>query len=92
MPEPGGLRLAALMEVLYATGLRVSELVGLPLSALSRDGRVLIVRGKGGRERTLPLTDPGHQCLGRHRRWLRQQEGEGAAPRGCSRRARKAAT
>jgi integrase/recombinase XerD len=74
--EPQRLRLVALMEVLYATGLRVSELVGLPLSALSRDGRVLIVRGKGGRERTVPLTDPASECLARYRRWLRQQDDE----------------
>ena len=46
-PASEGLRLAALIEVLYATGLRVSELAGLPLSALSRDGRMLTVRGKG---------------------------------------------
>jgi|APTNR8051073442_1049403.scaffolds.fasta_scaffold06351_7 integrase/recombinase XerD len=58
-----GLRMAALLEVLYATGLRVSELVGLPLSALSRDGQVLIVRGKGGKERMVPLTDPAIQAL-----------------------------
>jgi integrase/recombinase XerD len=76
LPEPQGLRLAALMEVLYATGLRVSELVGLPLSALSRDGRVLVVRGKGGRERTVPLTDPATECLARYRRWLRQRQDE----------------
>lgn len=81
LPEPQGPRLAALMEVLYAAGLRVSELVGLPLSALSRDGRMLIVRGKGGRERTVPLTDPAMESLARYRLWLRQNErARGASP------------
>ena len=51
-----GLRLAAMLEILYAAGLRVSELVGLPLSAFQAKDRVLIVRGKGGRERMAPLT------------------------------------
>ena len=52
------LRLVALVELLYASGLRVSELVGLPLAALSRDGRLITVRGKGGRERMVPLSAP----------------------------------
>jgi integrase/recombinase XerD len=56
-------RLVALLEVLYATGLRVSELVGLPLSALAHDSRVLIVRGKGGKERMVPLTEAAIAAL-----------------------------
>ena len=58
-----GVRLNALMEVLYATGLRVSELVGLPLSALSRDDHMLVVRGKGDKERMVPLTEPAMEAL-----------------------------
>jgi integrase/recombinase XerD len=59
-----GLRVAALIEVLYATGLRVSELAGLPLSAISRDGQMLMVRGKGGKERMVPLGDPARDAIG----------------------------
>ncbi|PIW25718.1 MAG: recombinase XerD [Rhodospirillales bacterium CG15_BIG_FIL_POST_REV_8_21_14_020_66_15] len=62
-PGADGLRATALMEILYATGLRVSELVGLPLSAVSRDGRVLIVRGKGGKERMVPIGGPARDAL-----------------------------
>jgi integrase/recombinase XerD len=60
---PAGLRLTALIELLYATGLRVSELVGLPLAAVARDPRVLVVRGKGGRERMVPLSEVARQAL-----------------------------
>ncbi len=62
-PGPEGRRLVALMEVLYATGLRVTELVGLPLSALSRDGRFVKVMGKGGKERLVPLSEPAQDAL-----------------------------
>ncbi len=60
---PEGLRLVALLEVLYATGLRVSELVGLPLSALGRDKQMLVVRGKGEKERMVPLSEPAKDAL-----------------------------
>jgi integrase/recombinase XerD len=56
-------RLACLLEVLYATGLRVSELVTLPEAAARRDQRVLIVRGKGGRERLIPLNDTAKRAM-----------------------------
>ena len=58
-----GLRISALMEILYAAGLRVSELVGLPLSALSRDGQLLTFRGKGNKERIVPLSEPAMDAV-----------------------------
>ena len=64
---PEGLRLVALLEILYAAGLRVSELVGLPVSALSRDGDMLIVRGKGDKERMVPLSGPAIEALADYR-------------------------
>jgi integrase/recombinase XerD len=62
-PGADGERLACLVELLYGTGLRVSELVALPLTAAQRDPRFLLVRGKGGRERIVPLGEPGRQAL-----------------------------
>jgi integrase/recombinase XerD len=50
-------RLNCLVEMLYATGLRVSELVALPISAARQDARAIIVRGKGNKERLVPLND-----------------------------------
>ncbi len=50
-------RLACLVELLYATGLRVSELVALPASAARRDAQVIVVRGKGNKERLVPLNN-----------------------------------
>jgi integrase/recombinase XerD len=56
-------RLNCLLEVLYATGLRVSELVTLPASAAQRDQRMLIVRGKGNKERLVPLNDAARAAM-----------------------------
>jgi len=56
-------RLACLIEVLYATGLRVSELVALPLSSAERNARMLIVRGKGDKERLVPLNDSAKTAM-----------------------------
>jgi integrase/recombinase XerD len=56
-------RLACLIEVLYATGLRVSELVALPISAAERNARMLIVRGKGNKERLVPLNEAAKTAM-----------------------------
>lgn len=60
------LRLHALLEVLYATGMRVSELVSLPRSVLTGDDRVLTITGKGGRERLVPLNSEARAALQRY--------------------------
>ncbi|TPN76843.1 site-specific tyrosine recombinase XerD [Mesorhizobium sp. CU2] len=61
------LRLHALVEVLYATGLRVSELVGLPVTVALRDDRFFMVRGKGDKERMVPLSTKARTAM---RAWL----------------------
>lgn len=61
------LRLHALVEVLYATGLRVSELVGLPVTVAQRDDRFFMVRGKGDKERMVPLSAKARNAM---RAWL----------------------
>src|SRR5262249_7964762 len=59
-------RLACLIEVLYATGLRVSELVALPISAAERNARMLTVRGKGNKERLVPLNEAARKAMGEY--------------------------
>jgi len=61
--EDDRVRNTCLVEVLYATGLRVSELVGLPVAAARGDPQLLLVRGKGGRERLVPLSPPARTAL-----------------------------
>jgi integrase/recombinase XerD len=65
------LRLHALVEVLYATGLRVSELVSLPLTVAMRDERFFIVRGKGDKERMVPLSAKAREAM---RAWLEMRK------------------
>lgn len=60
------LRLHCLVEMLYATGMRVSELVGLPRSVLKGDSRILTIIGKGRRERLVPLNTSARQALDRY--------------------------
>jgi integrase/recombinase XerD len=71
------LRLYALLETLYASGLRVSELIALPRYVLNADDRVLIIKGKGGRERLVPLNEAARQALAAHLEALREAEGRG---------------
>lgn len=59
-------RFHALLEILYATGMRVSELVSLPRAVLTGDTRVLVIKGKGGRERLVPLNSPARRALDRY--------------------------
>ncbi|MFV0296454.1 MAG: site-specific tyrosine recombinase XerD [Hyphomicrobiaceae bacterium] len=60
------LRLRALLEVLYATGMRVTELVSLPRTVLMGDDRVLTIKGKGRRERIVPLNPAAREALDRY--------------------------
>lgn len=60
------LRFLCLLEILYATGMRVSELVSLPRSVLRGDPRVLTIKGKGGRERIVPLNPAARDALDRY--------------------------
>lgn len=57
------MRNTCLMELLYATGMRVSELVSLPISATRGDPRLLLITGKGGKERMVPLSPPSREAL-----------------------------
>lgn len=57
------IRNTCLMEVLYATGMRVTELVSLPVSSARGDPRMLLVLGKGGKERMVPLSPPARDAL-----------------------------
>ena len=63
-----GGRMETLLEILYGSGLRVSELVGLPVAAAERDPTMLLVRGKGNKERQVPLSDPARAAIAK---WLR---------------------
>ncbi|MCA0043861.1 site-specific tyrosine recombinase XerD [Celeribacter litoreus] len=65
------LRNTCLMEVLYATGMRVSELVSLPVSAARGDPRMLLVKGKGDKERMVPLSEPARAALAT---WLTERD------------------
>ncbi len=58
-----GLRFGCMVELAYASGLRISELTALPLATMARDPAYLIVRGKGGKERLVPLNDAARTAV-----------------------------
>ncbi len=62
-PSPNDLRLAALVELLYGSGLRATELVSLPCNAIQSDRPYLILKGKGGRERLVPISDRARSAV-----------------------------
>ena len=72
-------RFYCLLEVLYATGLRVSELVSLPLAAARRDARMIVVRGKGNKERLVPLNEASRQAMADYLAAMDDQRGPGKA-------------
>src|SRR5215208_1381466 len=72
-------RMHCLLELLYASGLRVSELVALPKTAARTKDRFLVVRGKGGRERLVPLTEAAREAA-RSYLTLLESQGRAAAP------------
>ncbi|MEX3015142.1 tyrosine recombinase [Gymnodinialimonas hymeniacidonis] len=71
--EGDRLRNHCLMQILYATGLRVTELVSLPISALRGDPQMLLVMGKGGKERMVPLSPPAREAAAA---WLAHRDAE----------------
>lgn len=72
------IRNRALLELLYATGMRVTELVSLPAAAVRGDPRMILVRGKGGKERMLPLSPPAREAVSA---WLACRDAAGAMAR-----------
>ncbi len=73
------LRLYALLETLYATGLRVSELIALPRAVLATDDQMLTIKGKGGRERLVPLNETARTALMTHLDAVKANEAAGRA-------------
>lgn len=73
------IRMLVLLELLYATGMRVSELVSLPANTLGREGRFLVIRGKGNKERLVPLSKTAVAALGRYGALLAMQDNGKAA-------------
>lgn len=76
--EGDRLRNRALLELLYATGMRVSELVGLPVAAVRGAPKMILVRGKGDKERMVPLSTPAKEAVAA---WLAHRDAEEEAVR-----------
>lgn len=79
-PRRRAFRLNALLETLYASGLRVSELVALPRNVLAVDDRILTIKGKGGRERLVPLNDAAREALSAYLGELAHEPGLKTSP------------
>ncbi len=73
--QPAAVRMLALLELLYGSGLRASELVSLPLQAVPRDAPLLTITGKGGQQRMVPVSSRARLALSR---WLAIRVGEGS--------------
>jgi integrase/recombinase XerD len=74
--KPDAVRMLALLELLYGSGLRATELVSLPLISVPRDAPFLTVTGKGGQQRMVPVSTRARQALSR---WLILRSGDGKA-------------
>ncbi|SMY07506.1 site-specific tyrosine recombinase XerD [Flavimaricola marinus] len=85
-PGRDQLRNTCLMELLYATGMRVTELVSLPVSAARGDPKMLLVKGKGGKERMVPLSPPARDAIAA---WLVARDTAEAAARRAGKPASK---
>ena len=79
--SPNGLRLTAMLEILYSTGIRVSELVSIKLSSFDENFTSILIRGKGGKERIVPLTESAqksvHTFLSARKNFLPKKEENG---------------
>ncbi len=75
--RPAAVRLLALLELLYGSGLRASELVALPMVALPRDAPVMTIEGKGGASRMVPVSDRAREAVGR---WIDARPQRPASP------------
>ena len=84
-------RILCLLELLYATGMRVSELVGLPYAVLNGDERMFTIKGKGGRERLVPLNKSARRALQEYLVCLEDELEKNKSSKGTQKRGRKSA-
>ena len=60
---PEGLRMLAMLEIIYSAGLRVSELISIPLSTVEGEQLIIVINGKGGKDRAIPLTNKARKAI-----------------------------